>query len=309
MFTRAVTDRGRVRGTGHHRKGPGDAARAGRAPEGWPRVIPVVPLPGPWRSDGGSMPWANVPPRRAGVGFIMAQTVASPGAEDTRELRDAGCGRAVGRYTLLRRIAAGGMAEVYSARSRGEVGFAKRVAIKKILPQYSHNERFISMLLDEAKITVALDHPNIAQVHELGHDGEDYFIVMEYVDGRPLNKLMQRVDERGLNMIPVEHSCHIMSQVALGLHHAHSQLDLQGNTRNIVHRDVSPQNVLISYDGHVKLIDFGIARAEGRLNQTSAGVIKGKLRYLAPEIAGGAGARPAGRRLLLRHRALRDADG
>ncbi|MCB9646529.1 MAG: protein kinase [Deltaproteobacteria bacterium] len=217
----------------------------------------------------------------------MAQSLATPGAEDTRELREAGCGRVVGRYTLLRRIAAGGMAEVYSARSRGEVGFAKRVAIKKILPQYSHNERFISMLLDEAKITVALDHPNIAQVHELGHDGEDYFIVMEYVDGRPLNKLMQRVDERGINMIPVEHACHIMSQVALGLHHAHSQVDLQGNNRNIVHRDVSPQNVLVSYDGHVKLIDFGIARAEGRLNQTSAGVIKGKLRYLAPEIASG----------------------
>lgn len=217
----------------------------------------------------------------------MVQKAASLGAEDTRELRDAGCGQAVGRFTLLRRIAAGGMAEVYSAQATVEAGFSKRVAIKKILPQYSHNERFISMLVDEAKITVALDHPSIAQVHELGHDGEDYFIVMEYVDGRPLNKLMQRVDERGLGNIPIEHSCHVMSQVALGLHHAHSQVAEDGSNRNIVHRDVSPQNILLSYDGPVKLIDFGIARAEGRLNQTSAGVIKGKLRYLAPEIAAG----------------------
>ncbi len=217
----------------------------------------------------------------------MVQKPGNLSAEDTRELRNSGCGQPVGRYTLLRRIAAGGMAEVYSARATAEPGFSKRVAIKKILPQYVHNERFISMLVDEAKITVALDHPSIAQVHELGHDGEDYFIVMEYVHGRPLNKLMQRVDERGLGAIPVEYACQIMGQVALGLHHAHAQVATDGSNRNIVHRDVSPQNILIAYDGPVKLIDFGIARAEGRINQTSAGVIKGKLRYLAPEIASG----------------------
>jgi serine/threonine protein kinase len=218
-----------------------------------------------------------------------AQLVQGPGADiTTKELRDLGCGRTLGRYTLLRRIATGGMAEVYVARSKGISGFEKKVAIKKILPQHSHNERFIDMIVDEAKITVSLTHPNIAQVYELGLEGQDtYFIVMEYVDGRPLNKLMQRVDERGMLTIPVEHAAHVMSEVAKGLDHAHRQKDQRGNPLSIVHRDISPQNVLISYQGDVKLIDFGIARAEGRVAQTSHGVIKGKLRYLAPEIAMG----------------------
>lgn len=220
---------------------------------------------------------------------IAQQSRQGSGSEiSTKQLRDLGCGRAVGRYTLLRRIATGGMAEVYVAHSRGISGFEKKVAIKKILPQHAHNERFIDMLVDEAKITVSLTHPNIAQVYELGLEGQDsYFIVMEYVDGRPLNKLMQRVDERGIMTIPVEHAAHVMSEVAKGLEHAHKQKDQRGNPLSIVHRDISPQNVLISYSGDVKLIDFGIARAEGRIAQTSHGVIKGKLRYLAPEIAMG----------------------
>jgi serine/threonine protein kinase len=218
-----------------------------------------------------------------------AKPLANTAVElSTKDLRDLGCGRELGRYTLLRRIAAGGMAEVYVARSKGISGFEKKVAIKKILPQHSHNERFINMLVDEAKITVSLTHPNIAQVYELGLDGEDtYFIVMEFVDGRPLNRLMQRVDERGIMTIPLEHAVHIMSEVSKGLDHAHKQRDQRGNPLQIVHRDISPQNVLISYQGDVKLIDFGIARAEGRIAQTSHGVIKGKLRYLAPEIAAG----------------------
>src|SRR5687768_12572041 len=130
-----------------------------------------------------------------------------------------GCGRQIGRYTLLRRIAFGGMAEVYTAYSQGLMsGFEKKVAIKKILPQHAHNERFIDMLVDEAKITVSLTHPNIAQVYELGLEGEDtYFIVMEFVDGRPLNKLMQRVDERGMMHIPLEHAVHVMSEISKGL--------------------------------------------------------------------------------------------
>lgn len=227
-------------------------------------------------------------PGYTGTNDPMAQELAKPSDPiATQTLKNLGCGKAVGRYTILRRIAAGGMAEVYVAHSRGISGFEKRVAIKKILPQHSHNERFIDMLVDEAKITVSITHPNIAQVYELGLDGEDYFIVMEYVEGRPLNRLMQRVDERGLNTIRVEHASHIMADVALGLDHAHKQTDQRGNPLGIVHRDVSPQNVLIGYDGNVKLIDFGIARAAGRINQTSHGVIKGKLRYLAPEIASG----------------------
>lgn len=218
----------------------------------------------------------------------MAQPVLSSEMDTAvRELRAMGCGRSIGRYTVLRRLASGGMAEVYAARSQGISGFEKKVAIKKILPQHAHNERFIRMLEDEARITVGLTHPNIAQVYEFGFDGQDYFLVMEFVDGRPLNRLMQRVDERGLPVIPIDHATQIMIEVAKGLDYAHKQKDANGKFLQIVHRDVSPQNVLITYEGDVKLIDFGIARAEGRSHQTSHGVIKGKLRYLAPEIAVG----------------------
>ena len=191
----------------------------------------------------------------------------------------------LGRYTLVRRVAAGGMAEVYSARSHGISGFEKKVAIKKILPQYSLNKRFVDMLVDEAKITVSLTHSNIAQVYELGRDGDTYYIVMEYVDGRPLNRLMQKLDTNEGRNVPVEHAAHIMGEIAKGLHHAHVQKDTRGRALGIVHRDVTPQNVLLSHTGDVKLIDFGIARAAGRLARTNVGTIKGKLRYLAPEIA------------------------
>lgn len=204
------------------------------------------------------------------------------------ELLEQGCGLTLGRYTLLRKIAVGGMAEVYVARSQGVSGFAKRVALKKILPQYSHNRKFLEMLLDEAKISVSLTHPNIAQVYELGIGAQDtHFIVMEYVEGRPLNRVLQRALERGQPGLPITHAVHVISEVAKGLDHAHKQTDAKGQLLQIVHRDVSPQNVLLSYQGSVKLIDFGIARAQGRAAQTGHGIIKGKLRYLAPEIAAG----------------------
>lgn len=196
-------------------------------------------------------------------------------------------GARLGRYTLLRRVATGGMAEIYVALSPGVSGAQKRVAIKRILPQLASEDRFVDMLVDEAKITVSLTHPNIAQVYEFARDGDEYFLVMEYVDGRPLNHLMQVVDERGEGTVAIPYAAHVVCEVAKGLHHAHTARDPSGTLRGIVHRDVSPQNVLISFAGDVKLIDFGIARAKGRLNKTSHGVIKGKLRYLAPEIAAG----------------------
>lgn len=216
-----------------------------------------------------------------------AETSTHGPGPNTGELRKLGAGVELGRYTLLRRIAAGGMAEVYTARIEGIEGFEKKVAIKKILPQFSMNKRFIDMIVDEAKIAVTLTHPNIAQVYELGLEGDTYYIVMEYVDGRPLNRLLQKVDIGGTEKLDLEHAVHIVGEVAKGLHHAHIQKDARGNPLNIVHRDVSPQNILLSYAGQVKVIDFGIARAAGRVAHTSVGVIKGKLRYLAPEIAVG----------------------
>lgn len=192
----------------------------------------------------------------------------------------------MGRYTLLRRIAQGGMAEVWLARVGGASGFAKRVALKRILPHHAHEERFVAMLVDEAKIAVELAHPNIAQILELGVDGEDFFIAMEYVPGPPLARIMRAVGEKG-RLLPIPHAVHIVGEVAKGLAHAHAHRGSDGQLRGIVHRDVSPQNILLTYDGAVKLIDFGIARAADRVARTNHGVIKGKLRYLAPEIAQG----------------------
>lgn len=218
----------------------------------------------------------------------MAAADEDSSAETVQSLVDDGCGRQIGRYTLLRKLASGGMAEVWLARGEGASGFAKRFALKRILPQHAHNERFVEMLVDEAKITVRLTHPNVAQVFELGQEGESFFIVMEYVPGPPLHRMLREAMERhGEPKLPVSHAVHVMAEVARGLEHAHASTDGQGRNLGIVHRDVSPQNIMVSWGGDVKLIDFGIARAENRLNQTQHGVIKGKLRYLAPEIARG----------------------
>ncbi len=219
--------------------------------------------------------------------MTTADDSGRPARVGAEALHEQGCGRPLGHYTILRRLAEGGMAEVYLARAPASSGFAAPVAIKKILPQFSNNARFTEMLKDEAKIAVSLTHTNIAQVYELGLAGDDYFIVMEYVQGRPLSKLMRRMDDEDHTAIPIPHAVHIMSEVAKGLDHAHRQTDARGVRRNIVHRDVSPQNILIAYSGEVKLIDFGIARAESRVHESNQGVIKGKLRYLAPEIAAG----------------------
>jgi serine/threonine protein kinase len=175
------------------------------------------------------------------------------------------------------------MAEVFVGRSEGAHGFQKTVAIKRILPRYSGDQQFINMMVDEAKISVLLNHPNVAQVYEFGEQQGDYFIVMEYVPGQSLSKLVKRILRADGSLQPLEASF-IVVEILQGLHAAHVQRDAQGRPANIVHRDVSPQNVLLSYDGHVKLIDFGIAKAKRRLERTEVGTIKGKLRYLAPEM-------------------------
>lgn len=223
--------------------------------------------------------------------MAAGRTEPPPPPEVAATLLQQGCGRTIGRYTLLRRIAKGGMAEVYLARSDGASGVSKQVALKRILPQHAHNERFVAMLVDEAKIAVTLAHPNIAQVFEFGLEAEDFFLVMEHVPGPSLADLLRRIDARappGRTLgLPIRHAVHVVAEVARGLEHAHTRTDVRGRPLGIVHRDVSPQNVLVSYGGDVKLIDFGIARARNRLAETQAGVIKGKLRYLAPEIAAG----------------------
>jgi len=188
----------------------------------------------------------------------------------------------LGRYTLVRRLGTGGMGEVFLAKAQGARGFEKYVAIKRILPQYSANKHVVNMLVDEARISVLLNHPNVVQVLELDEDQGSHFIVMEYVDGHALSRLLRRLRKRGERTDPLV-ACYLAIQVLEGLHAAHTQKDASGQLAGIIHRDVSPQNVLISMTGQVKVIDFGIARARDRLEATQGAQVKGKLRYMAPE--------------------------
>jgi serine/threonine protein kinase len=193
-----------------------------------------------------------------------------------------------GKYLLLERIAVGGMAEVFVAKAFGVEGFERLVAIKKILPTMGEDAEFIRMFVDEARIAAQLAHANIVQVLELGKHDESLYIAMEYVSGRDLRQLMERFRKRQEPM-PLPQVCLIVAEVCEALDHAHRKRDARGRALGIVHRDVSPQNVLVSFEGEVKLIDFGIAKAESRLQKTQSGILKGKFSYMSPEqVKGGA---------------------
>ncbi|HEX7840831.1 MAG TPA: serine/threonine-protein kinase [Kofleriaceae bacterium] len=186
----------------------------------------------------------------------------------------------LGRYTLLRSLGAGGMAELFLARADGIEGFAKLVALKRILPHKVTNERFVRMLLNEARLVAGLDHPNIAQVHDIGREQGEYFFAMEYVHGQDLAHVLHRAPHHKLHL---ENALHIAIGVCAGLHCAHIARDATGRPLDIVHRDVSPSNVLVSYQGTVKLVDFGVAKAATLVSETREGVIKGKYGYMSPE--------------------------
>src|SRR5205807_7113076 len=173
-------------------------------------------------------------------------------------------------------------AEVFVAKAFGVEGFERLLAIKKILPTMGEDAEFIRMFVDEARIAVQLAHANIVQVLELGKHDESLYIAMEYVSGRDLRQLMERFRKRQEPM-PLPQACLIVGEVCEALDHAHRKRDAQGRALGIVHRDVSPQNVLVSFEGEVKLIDFGIAKAESRLQKTQAGILKGKFSYMSPE--------------------------
>jgi serine/threonine protein kinase len=194
--------------------------------------------------------------------------------------------RKFGPYSLIQQIAVGGMAEVHLARTEGIAGFEKYVAIKMIHPNFSEDQQFVQMLIDEAKITVQLSHVNIAQTFDLGRVGKTYYITMEFVEGCDLYKLLRTGAELDVD-VPIDVASFIVKEAATGLDYAHRKRDAMGQPLKIVHRDVSPQNLLISSVGEVKVIDFGIAKATMRAQETQAGVIKGKYYYMSPEQAWG----------------------
>ena len=195
-------------------------------------------------------------------------------------------GERFGPYILVRQIALGGMAEIYLARSEGESGFEKYMALKMIHPHLSADRHFVQMLIEEAKITVYLNHSNIGHVFDLGRIDDTYYIAMEYVDGADLYRVMRNITERDVQMSP-EISAYIMHEVCAGLDYAHRCRDQVGNPLRIIHRDISPQNILVSRAGEIKVVDFGIAKAALRVKQTEVGVIKGKYYYMSPEQAWG----------------------
>ncbi|MBO6939043.1 MAG: serine/threonine protein kinase [Deltaproteobacteria bacterium] len=193
----------------------------------------------------------------------------------------------VGPYELIERIGMGGMAEVFKASQSGEEGFERLVAVKRILPNLSADPDFEKMFIDEAKIAVQLQHPNIAQIYDLGREGESLFIAMEYVQGRDMSTIIERQAELNDRTLPLSFVVQVVIKVCEALNYAHAAKGSFGQKLNLIHRDITPQNILVSYEGAVKVVDFGLAKAAGRLVQTQAGVVKGKLAYLSAEQARG----------------------
>lgn len=192
----------------------------------------------------------------------------------------------MGQYYLLDKIAQGGMAEIYKGLAYDLHGIRRTVVIKKILPHIAAHREFIDMLVTEAKLAVLLTHGNIAQVYDLGKVGDDYFMVMEYVDGKSVSQIMRKASQIG-ESIPIPVAVHIAAEAAAGLYYMHSRTGVDGHPLNIIHRDVSPQNLMLTTGGTIKIIDFGIAKAATTIEITDVGVVKGKFAYMSPEQASG----------------------
>ncbi len=188
----------------------------------------------------------------------------------------------LGKYQLIRRLAVGGMAEIFLARVTGIEGFEKLVVLKRILPQYAEDARFIRMFVQEARLAATLHHVNIAQVYDIGRIAGAYFFTMEYIHGVDAREIFRKA--RGeARTIPLEHALGVVIHTAAGLHYAHEKAAPDGTPLGLVHRDVSPSNIVIGFDGGVKLVDFGIAKATDQRSETKTGSLKGKIAYMSPE--------------------------
>jgi serine/threonine-protein kinase len=191
-------------------------------------------------------------------------------------------GRRVGKYEIITRLSMGGMAELYLAFLPGPGGFKKYVALKQILPDVKADETFVKMFLDEARITAAFNNANIGQVYDCGDENAELYLAMEFIAGQNLEQVVKRAAKLELP-IPVGFAARVVRDTCLGLHYAHHFTDPAGQPMAVVHRDVSPKNVMVTWTGQVKVIDFGIAKAKGRLNRTQVGIVKGTSGYMSPE--------------------------
>jgi serine/threonine-protein kinase len=194
--------------------------------------------------------------------------------------------KAYGKYYLVKKLAEGGMAEIFLAKQVGVEGFEKNVVIKRMLPHLSGVPDFVSMFLDEARLAASLTHPNIVQISDLGFADGCYFICMEYLPGEDFATVLRTAKRRGEHA-PLNIVLRVLAEAAVGLHFAHEAVDAKGEPLQLVHRDISPSNLFITYGGQVKVLDFGIAKAESRITSTGAGVVKGKYQYMSPEQARG----------------------
>ncbi len=191
-------------------------------------------------------------------------------------------GSRLGRYEIVKRIATGGMAELFLARTVGLMSVQQVVVIKRILPQLASQNEFVEMFLDEARIAATLQHPNIVQMHDVGEENGNYYIAMEYLHGEDARSIMVATLKQQ-RRLPMPVALHMVVGVAAALQYAHEKVDFDGKPLKIVHRDVTPQNIVATFDGNIKLVDFGIAKASNRLNETRFGTLKGKVAYMSPE--------------------------
>jgi serine/threonine-protein kinase len=213
-----------------------------------------------------------------GAGASGAQGAASPD----------GLPKRFGKYTLLRSLAKGGMAELFLALQKSVAGFEKLIVIKRILPSMNQDQAFIEMLLQEARTSATLSHPNIVQIFDVGQAEGLYFIAMEHVHGEDIRSVVRQMKTKSVPEFPLEHALAITLGMCAGLTYAHEKSDLDGTQLNIVHRDISPQNVVITFSGDVKIVDFGIAKSDSKLaGDTKSGKLKGKVPYMSPEQARG----------------------
>ncbi|NUO54043.1 MAG: protein kinase [Polyangiaceae bacterium] len=217
----------------------------------------------------------------AGAGALGGSTLVDP--PKTEEPLP----RQFGKYTLLRKLAAGGMAELFLALHRSVAGFEKLVVIKRILPQMNQDQQFIDMLLHEARIAATLSHPNIVQTFDVGQVDGTYFIAMEHIHGEDIRTIVRQMKKKSVNELPLEHALHIVVGLCAGIAYAHEKRDISGQLLGIVHRDISPQNIVVTFSGDVKVVDFGVAKSLHAGEESKGGQLKGKVPYMSPEQAAG----------------------